>query len=115
MILIFVFGINNSCIFLEIRTILATLQRKAGGEFCRFWDKLELDTTELDVNEPVLLQESKSTAHFCVPTQSHQRQYAYRFYSLTLMIGSSMQSKKHPVCICIAMLSKYTTSDQLSC
>ena len=60
-----------------------------------FWDKSELDATELDVNEPILLLGIKLTAYFYDGTQFHHHQSAknlYQVYSLKHTIASSMES-----------------------
>ena len=57
--MIFSFGIELA------NTVLAILLRKASNEwFCRFWDKLELDTAELDIDEPPLPLKDKLPGYF---------------------------------------------------
>ena len=39
-------------------------RKTSGGEICMFWDKLEIDITELDVNGPILPREYKLPGRF---------------------------------------------------
>ena len=66
--MIFVSGIKLENIILAAFT--------SGEEFCRFWDKLEFDMTELDEDEPALSQESKLQGRFDYGPQRHYRQSA---------------------------------------
>ena len=81
--------------------ILSMIHKKTSdGKLCGFCDKLELDINQLDVDKPVILQESKLTRHPNAGAKPHclhqQIIYIdldlYQLYILKHMIRSFIES-----------------------